>query len=143
MPNLKQLQSNFQNTILNAAIPEGRLRIYQNGYYERIITAMKQDFPVIHAFLGEKAFSGLICDYIDAYPSRHFNLRLIGENLSCFLKSKGEETILPFVDLAEFEWLMCQSEFNKAEINFKSSFNITEVWHAFHADNKLIEIIGV
>ena len=142
MPNLKQLQSHFQNTILNAAIPEGRLRIYQNGYYERIITAMKQDFPVIHAFLGDQAFSSLICDYIDAYPSRHFNLRLIGTNLSVFLKNK-DESIVPFADLAAFEWLMCQSQFNKTEINFKSNFNITEVWHAFHAENRLIEIIDV
>ena len=79
--NLKQLQYNFQNAILNNSTEE-KLKIYQNSYYERIILAMKQDFPIMTAMLTDDVFSGLICDYIDAYPSRDFTLRTIGKNLS-------------------------------------------------------------
>ena len=150
--NLKLLQINFQNTILNNKhkaklniissqnlSAKQKLKIYQNGYYERIIVAMQQDFPIINALLKDEAFSSLICDYIDAYPSCSFTLRTIGKNLSQFLKSK-DELFLPFADLAELEYLMCQPNVDITKIKFKSDFNIIDVFNCFHLENKLIEI---
>ena len=116
--NLQNLQKNFQSYILNnnSEITKNilssknlsasqQIQIYQNAYYERIVAAMMQDFPTITAFLGESAFAGLVCDYINHYPSQHFNLRYIGKNLSDFIAQK-DESFAAFSDLAKLEYMM-------------------------------------
>lgn len=142
--NLKQFQTHFQSYILNNdpritknLSQSQQVQIYQNGYYERIAVAMLQDFPIIVAFLGENAFSSLARDYINHYPSRHFNLRYVGKNLPAFLLQK-DNSLLPFSELARLEYGMCET--NASEIEFQSDFNVVEVYHAFHFENKLIEL---
>ena len=146
--NLQNLQKNFQSYILNnnSEITKNisssknlsasqQIQIYQNAYYERIVAAMMQDFPTITAFLGESAFAGLVCDYINHYPSQHFNLRYIGKNLSDFIAQK-DESFAAFSDLAKLEYMMC--DLDASEIHFQSDFNVVEVYNAFHHENRLI-----
>lgn len=149
--NLKQLQKNFQSYLLkndsriekNIAPSKNltsmqQIQIYQNGYYERIIAAMMQDFPIITALLGERAFSSLVRDYISHYPSDHFNLRFIGKNLSAFIVST-EASLVAYSELAKLEYLMC-AENQLAEVSFESDFNVVEVYNAFHAGSELIPL---
>lgn len=149
--NLKQLQKNFQSYILqnDAQIekniapsknlsPSQQIQIYQNGYYERIIAAMMQDFPIIVALLGEDAFSSLVRDYISHYPSDHFNLRYIGKNLSLFILSK-DPSFISYGELARLEYMMCFAD-PLCEINFESDFNVVEVYNAFYLEGKLVEL---
>ncbi|OGT43697.1 MAG: hypothetical protein A3F13_07055 [Gammaproteobacteria bacterium RIFCSPHIGHO2_12_FULL_40_19] len=153
--NLKSLQITFQNDLLKNTTTmsknitfsknlssESKIQIYQNSYYERIISAMQNDFPITHAFLGEKAFSSLVCEYIDQYPSMHFNLRFVGKHLSHFILEK-DNALAAFSDLAKFEYLMCEVDMQfilASDIHFESNYNIIEIWNAFHAENRLIEI---
>lgn len=88
------MQQQFQHyilhnneTILSEMTPD-RMMIYQNSYYERIIAALKQDFPRLCDEIGDSAFASLIQDYLKSYPSKHYNLRIIGKNLSEFILSR-------------------------------------------------------
>lgn len=148
---LKTFQEQFQSfilesdeTIIHSISSSDRLssvekiRIYQNGYIERLISAMQQDFPVLCALLGESAFSGLVCDYIDAYPLKDYNLRYLGKKLSDFILEK-DHGLQSFSDLARFEYLLCDAESENNLAKFYSDFNVVEVWNVFHAENKLIE----
>lgn len=153
--NLKSFQNHFQSYLLSDDIEMDRhilsskklsssqkLTIYQNSYYERIIGAMKTDFPVMNNMLGDGAFSDLICDYIDSYPSHDYTLRYVGKNLAQFILDK-DSAFLAYSDLARFEYLMCEAEHKKtkiSEIDFHSPFNIVEVWNVFQTTGKLISI---
>jgi len=116
MKNIKQLQSDFQSYIFenNLNIVESispskklsasqRMQIYQNNYYACVISAMKQDFPVLCAHLGEAAFNSMVCDYVRAYPSQHFNLSYIGKNLADFILEK-DQSFKVYADLARSEY---------------------------------------
>lgn len=127
---LKTLQHQFQsyllkndNTILSA-ITSGHMSIYQNGYYERIISALKQDFPVLCEQIGESAFAGLITDYLQSHPSTHYNLRTVGKYLSEFILSRDADFSF-YAELARLEWLICtESEEMKL---FQSEFSVVDL----------------
>lgn len=152
MTTLKQLQENLQSALLenNARVLKNiapsktlsesqRLQIYQNSYHERIIGALRQDFPVLCAVLGESAFSSLITDYITTHPSSHYNLRYIGKNLSDFIISRDADFIA-FSDLARLEWVSCEMEIDGVEKEFTARSNAYEVWQAFHNNETLPEL---
>lgn len=155
MMNLKQLQKNFQSYILKNDFqiekdiapsknlsPSQQIQIYQNGYYERIIAAMMQDFPIMVAMLGESAFSSLVRDYISHYPSKHFNLRYIGKNLSAFILSK-DASLIAYSELAKLEYVMCTVENAENAVNnveFEFDFNVLDVYDAFYLEGKLVEL---
>src|SRR5437868_6412927 len=115
--NLAELQKNFQSYLLqnNTEVvqqilssenlsPTQHLQIYQNSYLERIIAAMQQDFPIILSIVGESAFSSLVHDYINHYPSKNFNLRYVGKYLSEFILQR-DASLQAFSDLAKSEYL--------------------------------------
>lgn len=120
---LRQLQREFQQYLRNdqSAVPHmiaapknmpaaSRLQIYCNGYYERIVIAMQDDFPVTRKLLGDSAFHGLVCDYLQIYPSTHFSLRYVGQYLSCFI-AQQDPSFTAYADLTALEWAMCEAEF--------------------------------
>ena len=43
-----------------------RLSIYEDGYCQRLLAALKTDLPALHALLGDMAFDRLGRAYIDA-----------------------------------------------------------------------------
>ena len=113
---LKNIQKTFQQSLLKnddgfvSTIKSSKnlsskksMQIYQNAYYVRIIAAMAQDFPLLHEKIGESAFASLITDYLESYPSKHFNLRYVGKNLSKFIVERDPAFKL-FSDLAAQEW---------------------------------------
>lgn len=116
---LKILQENFQASILIDDISvlkklvapihlseADSMSIYRNGYFQRIIQAMMQDFPQLCAHLGEAAFAGLVCDYLENYPPTDFNLRYVGKNLADFILSR-DPAFAPYAELARAEWAAC------------------------------------
>ncbi|MCX7120599.1 MAG: DNA-binding domain-containing protein [Gammaproteobacteria bacterium] len=119
--NLRTRQQQFQSYILKDNLlilnniisskklsAKQQLQIYQNSYYERIIAAMKQDFPILCESIGEAAFESLVCDYIKKFPSKNFNLRYVGKNLAEFILAQ-DESFAPYAELAEREWLLLTS----------------------------------
>lgn len=82
-----------------------RLDVYRDGYYLRLLEILTVDYPVIKTILGEEGFDTLGREYIDAYPSTHFSVRVFGRHLSKFITS--QRTYDPMlVEMASFEWML-------------------------------------
>jgi len=82
-----------------------RLSIYGDGYRQRLLAALKTDFPALHALLGDMAFDRLGRAYIDAYPSQHPSLRWFGRHVSKFLRQTPLYASQPILaEMAAFKW---------------------------------------
>lgn len=113
---LKDIQEAIQNYILEEDpsafeeirvkdVTEKRLKIYQNGYYFRLVEVLQGHYMALYKILGANAFSSMIRDYLTIYPSHHYSLQTVGRYLPRFLENtSGCEP--SFVELAQFEWAM-------------------------------------
>ena len=150
---LKKLQQQFQSCLLknNSDInfyikdagslsAQSRLQIYKNSYFERIISALSQDYPVLKAAISDHAFSSLVTDYIKTYPSADFNLRSAGKFLPDFILSKNPEFLM-YADLAKLEWLLCEIEMDCSKKQLKTTYNIFSLWKNFQENKTIIDFI--
>src|SRR5271169_6553793 len=110
MPRLRQLQRELQCHLLGAdaaiaaAIVDApplptleRLGIYRNAYRIRLIEALDDTYPVLHAVLGDEVFAALGEDFVAAHPSVHRSIRWYGGELAEFLSERppfAEQPIL-------------------------------------------------
>jgi hypothetical protein len=65
--------------------PFERLEIYNRQYWYRVLDALAEDFPVLRAVVGSRAFEQLSIEYLTAHPSRSFSLRNLGSKLAEWL----------------------------------------------------------
>ncbi len=79
----------------------GRLDIYANMYFYRLLDILAGDFPKLAAVLGEAGFHNLATDYLLACPSRHPSVRNVGDRLADFLKAREPAW---HAELARLEW---------------------------------------
>jgi hypothetical protein len=87
----------------------GRLEIYANAYFHRILGVLSSDYPALEQALGRDPFNDLVTSYLLVEPSRHPSLRYAGARLADFLSSNaaaaGIRRRSPWAsDLAAFEW---------------------------------------
>ena len=81
---LRQLQRELQSHLLGGpssiadAIADApplsvadRLGIYRNAYRVRLIEALDDTYPVLHALLGDEVFVALGEEFVSAHPSVH------------------------------------------------------------------------
>jgi len=96
----------FEREVANTArvAAERRLAIYSSAYRARIIEALGDDYPGLRALAGETLFERLAREYVDANPSRFFNLRWYGSGLAAFLRSFAGRRAPGFCEMADFEW---------------------------------------
>lgn len=83
----------------------GRVDIYANMYFYRLLEVLQGDYPKVAATIGEAAFHNLITGYLLAWPSTSPSIREVGRHLAGFLQGHeltGRFPILP--DLARVEW---------------------------------------
>jgi hypothetical protein len=79
--------------------------IYHHAYRARLLGVMLEDFPAVRYWLGDEEFAALVQAYLDAYPSRHFSLRWLGERFAAFIQQRLDpEHSAPLVELAQLEW---------------------------------------
>ncbi|WP_339463284.1 DNA-binding domain-containing protein [Pseudomonas sp. EA_105y_Pfl2_R69] len=84
---------------------EQGLAIYHNAYRERLLEALRGDYPTVHGWLGDAEFDALAAAYIAAHPSRHFSLRWLGAELASFIDSYlVPQQAAPLAELARLEW---------------------------------------
>jgi hypothetical protein len=122
-PDLARLQREFQDYVLrgdpavlqliaadSAADARTRMRVYADGYVQRLIEALETDYPGLKAVAGQADFEALCRAYIAAHPSRFRNLRWFGHRLGQFLESESPWSGRPeLADMARFEWTMAES----------------------------------
>ncbi len=65
--------------------PHERLELYARQYWWRVLDSLKEDFPGVLEFLGEKRFSALLVRYLSKHPSTSFTLRNLGRKMPQFL----------------------------------------------------------
>jgi hypothetical protein len=86
-----------------------RLGIYRNAYRVRLIDALGETYPVLHAVLGDEDFAALGEEFIAATPSVHRSLRWYGAELAEFLKQQSPFAEQPiFAELALLEWTLAE-----------------------------------
>ena len=86
-----------------------RLGIYRNAYRVRLIEALDDTYPVLHALLGDEVFVALGEEFVSAHPSVHRSIRWYGGELSAFLSQcppYAEQPIL--AELALLEWTLAE-----------------------------------
>src|SRR5229473_8390591 len=119
---LRQLQRELQSHLLGEpssiadAIADApplsvadRLGIYRNAYRIRLIEALDDTYPVLHAVLGDEVFVALGEKFVAAHPSVHRSIRWYGGELSEFLKQcrpYAEQPILS--EFALLEWTLAE-----------------------------------
>jgi hypothetical protein len=119
---LRELQGELQSHLLgeSSAIADAivdsppltiaaRLGIYRNAYQMRLIEALDDTYPVLHAVLGDDVFTALGEEFVAAHPSVHRSIRWYGGELAQFLPGNlpyAEQPIL--AELAQLEWTLAE-----------------------------------
>ncbi len=119
---LRQLQRDLQSHLLGepsgiaAAIVdapplavEERLGIYHNAYRVRLIDALDDTYPVLHAVLGDEVFFALGQEFVAEHPSVHRSIRWYGGELAEFLGRSAPYDEQPLLaELALLEWTLAE-----------------------------------
>lgn len=66
---------------------EFRLSIYQDAYFLRLESVLKNDYPITSAFCESIGIHSIWLDFIHLYPSRTPNIGEVGFKLTHFLKT--------------------------------------------------------
>ena len=117
---LRRLQQDLQNHLLGedgaiaAAIVDApplpalvRLGIYRNAYRTRLIEALTETYPILHAVLGDEDFADLGGQFVAAHPSVHRSIRWYGGDLAQFLERCPPYDGQPiFAEIALLEWTL-------------------------------------
>jgi hypothetical protein len=129
---LRQLQRDLQRHLLGepSAITDAivdapplpvadRLDIYRNGYRVRLIEALDETYPILHAVLGDEVFQALGEEFVAAQPSVHRSIRWYGGELAEFLRLRSPFAEQPILaELALLEWTLAEV-FDAADANPK------------------------
>jgi hypothetical protein len=97
--------------------PFERLEIYNRQYWYRVLDALAEDFPVLRAVVGSRAFEQLSVEYLTAYPSRSFSLRNLGSKLAEWLADHPKFALRRqrlALDVVRIEWAFIEA-FDNAE----------------------------
>jgi hypothetical protein len=89
------------------------LAIYQRGYFLRIASCMREQFPALTHALGEELFNDFVADYIGDKPPESHTLYDLGRRFPAWLGDNRPDRDLPaaeretwidfIIDLARFE----------------------------------------
>ncbi len=87
-----------------------RLDIYAEGYFQRLIDCLADDFKRTFTALGEDTFRRLIAEYLIVHPSTSFTTSEVGARLPAFAAGHRFSVDCPWLpDLVLLEWLILES----------------------------------
>jgi hypothetical protein len=66
-----------------------RIGVYADMYHARLVEALEEDYPALHACLGCDAFDALARAYVTRHPSRHYSLNVLGARLPAFVRDEA------------------------------------------------------
>jgi putative DNA-binding protein len=120
VPDLRELQAAFWRSLTSGTAEAsllGRIRstpalraderfeIYARMYRDRVVDALREDFPRVAAILGDDRFKALAASYLATHPSAHPSLRHVGRELPNFIARSVTAGLPAFLaDLARLEW---------------------------------------
>jgi hypothetical protein len=112
-PGSASLAEQLQRTVAGDETrpPQGRLEVYANAYFYRILDCLKDDYAALAAVLGEDYFHDTVVAYLLGCPSRHPSIRYVGDRMAQFVAE--DERLAPVrerfpfaADLARLEWAL-------------------------------------
>lgn len=65
--------------------PHERLELYAQQYWWRLTDSLREDFPKLQTYLGEKRFDALLVRYLKRNPSCSYSLRHLGLRMPQFI----------------------------------------------------------
>lgn len=90
--------------------PAEQLDVYREQYLLRHVDVLREDFLSLEHALGDAEFEGLATAYLQAFPSRSFSLRDLGERLPRFVAERAPWSADPLLaDLARVEWAFVEA----------------------------------
>ena len=97
-PTLSELQEHFlqavmrgDGTVLRYIPPNSRttsetlLGVYQHAYGARLVEVVRNDHPILAAYMGDDSFTAMARSYVAAHPSQYLNARWFASKLPGFL----------------------------------------------------------
>ena len=100
-----------------------RLEIYNKQYWYRLLDSLLEDFPGLHAILGNKRFEKLSIAYLNRYPSHSYTLNDLGKDLASFIGQEPDltapDSALAY-DIACFEWAEIKAFDTQAQPKLKA-----------------------
>jgi hypothetical protein len=140
MLQLRRLQQDLQSYLLGADSPIAeaivdapplptpeRLGIYRNAYRVRLIEALDDTYPILHAVLGDEVFVALGEAFVASHPSTHRSIRWYGGELANFLGRTPPYADQPIlVELASLEWTLAEV-FDSADASPKPRAALTAI----------------
>jgi hypothetical protein len=100
----------FEEVVDSPPLPvDERLGIYRNAYRVRLIEALDEAYPVLHAILGDDMFYALGEAYVTAHPSPFRSIRWYGGELAEFLSETEPYEEQPILaEVALLEWTLTE-----------------------------------
>jgi hypothetical protein len=91
-PTLAAIQHRFHDAVTAGAdarelVARGDLGVYARMYAARLFDVLADDYPKLHAAVGEDRFGAIVAEYLRAHPPRTCTLRDAGAALPAFLAS--------------------------------------------------------
>ncbi|MFT6332124.1 MAG: hypothetical protein ACJAW3_000451 [Lentimonas sp.] len=117
--NLKKLQSDFADQILNSNNCQERIKIYRNNVLVNLLNVLSAVYPIVKNLVGDGYFSILVGKYCQEFPSKSGNLDEYGQHFSKLIgQIKNQHKIYYLKDIARLEWFFHQSYFTKDVTGF-------------------------
>ncbi len=84
------------------------LSVYQEAYVARLLSALRDNYAVLHLAMGDEAFHALGCAYLAAKPSTQPSIRWFGDQLAAFMAGPFADRLQhpALVDLARMDWAL-------------------------------------
>jgi len=86
-----------------------RLSTYNEQYWFRLNTTLRQEYPLLERLVGKEGFNRLVSDYLEAFPSRSPTLRDLSNDLAAFLGGRHEWNTTLLREAARLDYLYIQA----------------------------------
>lgn len=70
---------------------EVRVGVYRKGYKERLLKATLADYPALIYYFGERLVNQWVLSYVDATPSKHWDLNQYSLGFADFVRQRSDE----------------------------------------------------
>lgn len=108
-----------------------RLDIYSNSYFARLYEILQRDYAVVEGIVGKKLFRAAIVEYLEKYPSQHYNLSHLGKFFPRYLRELPDDW--PHRDVVA-EVAAIERAVEEVFDEKRSTVVTPEEWAAFPAD---------
>ena len=112
MSELATFQRHFARAITHPPIPRGPLSVYRNTALSGAVEALRDNYPVVRAIIGEAMFDNAAVDYAMAQPPNTPILALYGRRFADWIEAKcWSSKIYYLADVARIERLHIEALF--------------------------------